>query len=78
MTSGEVVLHDRSGVDIDVVALEGDDLRRFRWDKVSMVFQGSMNSLSPVLSVRKQLHDVLTTHRPDMDKKARERAPRSC
>ena len=68
MTSGEVVLHDRDGGDIDVVSLTGDELRRFRWDKVSMVFQGSMNSLSPVLTVRKQLHDVLTTHRPGMSK----------
>jgi peptide/nickel transport system ATP-binding protein len=37
-----------------------------------MVFQGSMNSLSPVLTVRKQLHDVLTTHRPGMSKAERD------
>jgi peptide/nickel transport system ATP-binding protein len=72
MTGGEVVFHDASGADIDVVALDGEALRRFRWNKVSMVFQGSMNSLNPVMNVRKQLHDVFETHRPAMRRAERE------
>lgn len=72
MTGGDVVFHDASGADIDVVALDGEALRRFRWNKVSMVFQGSMNSLNPVMNVRKQLHDVFTTHRPAMKRAERE------
>ncbi|MBM7829866.1 peptide/nickel transport system ATP-binding protein [Agromyces cerinus] len=72
MTGGEVVFHDASGDDIDIVALDGEALRRFRWNKVSMVFQGSMNSLNPVMNVRKQLHDVFTTHRPGMKRAERE------
>ncbi|MFD6178569.1 MULTISPECIES: ABC transporter ATP-binding protein [unclassified Isoptericola] len=75
LRSGEVTFHDANGTDIDVVGLTGDSLRAFRWDKVSMVFQGAMNSLNPVISIRKQLGDVLTTHRPQMGKK--ERAERS-
>ncbi|MBD5785237.1 ABC transporter ATP-binding protein [Cellulosimicrobium terreum] len=75
MTSGEVTFHDRDGSDTDVVALQGDALRTYRWDKVSMVFQGAMNSLNPVISVRHQLGDVLTTHRPGMTR--RDRAARS-
>ncbi|MCA0253424.1 MAG: ABC transporter ATP-binding protein [Actinobacteria bacterium] len=73
MTSGEVTFHDRGANDIDVVGLEGEALRRYRWDKVSMVFQGSMNSLNPVMNVRRQLHDVFTTHRPGMPRAERER-----
>ena len=72
MTGGEVVFHDVSGRDIDVVGLDGEALRTYRWDKVSMVFQGSMNSLNPVMSVRRQLHDVFTTHRPGMRRAERE------
>ncbi|GII98511.1 peptide/nickel transport system ATP-binding protein [Sediminihabitans luteus] len=72
MTSGEIVFHDRSGEDVDVRALDGDGLRAFRWDKISMVFQGAMNSLNPVISIRAQLHDVLTTHRPGMSKDEKE------
>ncbi len=65
-TSGEIVFHDESGEDIDVAALESDDLRAFRWDKTSMVFQGAMNSLNPVITIKAQLFDVFTTHRPKM------------
>jgi peptide/nickel transport system ATP-binding protein len=72
MTAGEVVFHDRSGVDIDVVGLADEELRRFRWDKVSMVFQGAMNSLNPVINIRAQLFDVFTTHRPDMSKRQKQ------
>ena len=72
MTAGEVVFHDRSGADINVVALADEELRRFRWDKVSMVFQGAMNSLNPVINIRAQLFDVFTTHRPDMSKRQKQ------
>lgn len=73
MTAGDIVFHDRSGEDIDVVGLADEELRRFRWDKVSMVFQGAMNSLNPVINVRAQLFDVFTTHRPEMSKRDRQR-----
>ncbi|MFE5310036.1 ABC transporter ATP-binding protein [Isoptericola sp. NPDC056573] len=72
LRTGDVTFHDADGSDIDVVGLTGDSLRAFRWDKVSMVFQGAMNSLNPVISVRSQLHDVMTTHRPQMTKGERE------
>lgn len=69
MTGGEIVFHDRDGHDIDIVALDGDGLRAFRWDKISMVFQGAMNSLNPVIDVRSQIFDIFDTHRPGMSKK---------
>ncbi|WP_165989699.1 dipeptide/oligopeptide/nickel ABC transporter permease/ATP-binding protein [Streptomyces sp. YIM 98790] len=66
ISSGTVTFHDRDGGDIDLLALRGEALRTFRWSKLSMVFQGAMNSLNPVISIREQLEDVLLTHRPDM------------
>lgn len=66
--SGQVIFHDRSGEDIDIRALEGKALRDFRWEKCSMVFQGAMNSLSPVTRIGKQIGDVYKTHRPGMKK----------
>lgn len=72
--SGTVIFHDKSGEDIDVRALRGQSLRNYRWEKCSMVFQGAMNSLSPVTRIGKQLGDVYKTHRPSM--KAKERQER--
>ncbi|MFP8908167.1 dipeptide/oligopeptide/nickel ABC transporter permease/ATP-binding protein [Streptomyces atacamensis] len=71
VTSGSVVFHDRDGSDLDLLALGKEELRAFRWSKLSMVFQGAMNALNPVVSIRAQLEDVLTTHRPGMSAQAR-------
>ncbi|MCE6997971.1 dipeptide/oligopeptide/nickel ABC transporter permease/ATP-binding protein [Saccharothrix sp. S26] len=71
VTTGSVTFHDREGGDIDVLALTPGELRAFRWSKLSMVFQGAMNALNPVISIRAQLDDVLTTHRPEMTKAQR-------
>ncbi|MBH0131386.1 ABC transporter ATP-binding protein [Salinibacterium sp. NK8237] len=64
ITSGSVVFHDSSGEDIEINALDPEDMRRFRWDKISMVFQGAMNSLNPVATIGSQLEDVFEVHRP--------------
>ncbi|MGN7949373.1 ABC transporter ATP-binding protein [Microbacterium sp. 22215] len=71
ISSGRIVFHDRDGNDIDLIALEEEQLRAFRWTKLSMVFQGAMNALNPVTSIRAQLCDVLLTHRPEMSKRQR-------
>ncbi|NUT96294.1 MAG: ATP-binding cassette domain-containing protein, partial [Saccharothrix sp.] len=71
VTAGSVTFHDRDGTDVDVLALRPEELREFRWSKLSMVFQGAMNALNPVTTVQAQLDDVLTTHRPEMSKAQR-------
>jgi ABC-type dipeptide/oligopeptide/nickel transport system ATPase component/ABC-type dipeptide/oligopeptide/nickel transport system permease subunit len=71
VTAGSVVFHDRDGTDVDVLALPPRELRAFRWSKLSMVFQGAMNSLNPVTTVHSQLDDVLRTHRPAMTARQR-------
>jgi peptide/nickel transport system ATP-binding protein len=71
ISSGSITFHDRDGSDLDLMALNEDQLRAFRWTKLSMVFQGAMNALNPVTTVRAQLDDVLLTHRPEMSKKER-------
>jgi len=71
VTAGSVEFHSREGYALDVMRMDGEELRQFRWSKISMVFQGAMNSLNPVKKVRDQLDDVLTTHRPGMSKAQR-------
>lgn len=71
ISSGSITFHDRDGSDLDLLALEEDQLRAFRWTKLSMVFQGAMNALNPVTTVSAQLQDVLLTHRPEMSKRER-------
>lgn len=51
---------------VDLLALTPQQLRAFRWQELSIVFQGAMNSLNPVHTVHSQLTDVLKAHRPAM------------
>ncbi|WP_372593950.1 ABC transporter ATP-binding protein [Actinotalea sp.] len=74
ITSGSVVFHDSSGEDIEVDDLDADQMRRFRWDKISMVFQGAMNALNPVATIGSQLEDVFEVHRPSMSRAQRREA----
>ena len=71
IVSGRAIFHDKDGGDIVLSDLKGEPLRAFRWNKISMVFQGAMNSLNPVLNIQSQLEDIFTTHRPAMSKAER-------
>ncbi|MBD9698548.1 ABC transporter ATP-binding protein [Flavimobilis sp. GY10621] len=68
---GSVVWHDADGRDVDILGLSADAMMSFRWDKISMVFQGAMNALNPVATIGAQLADVFEVHRPQMSKAQR-------
>lgn len=74
ITGGSVVFHDNSGTDIDINELSDEEMRKFRWDRISMVFQGAMNALNPVAPIGKQIEDVFEIHRPTMSGEERRSA----
>lgn len=57
IVSGQVKLQGT-----DVIALSEPELRRVRWTQVSLVPQGAMNSLNPVMRVRDQIAECIVTH----------------
>jgi peptide/nickel transport system ATP-binding protein len=78
-TAGEVIYYPRERAEsalthmhnlpvvdggVDVLSLTQRQLRAFRWNELSVVFQSAMNALNPVLSVGSQIIDVLKTHWP--------------
>ena len=77
MTEGQVLFYGRDGAGpVDIMALEPEALRRFRWTVVSMVFQSAMNSLNPVTSLRRQFSDIFEAHVPGMDRDAQDHKSR--
>ena len=47
----------------DIARLSDTDFnKRIRWKKISMVFQGAMNSLDPVYTIGNQLKEILEQH----------------
>jgi peptide/nickel transport system ATP-binding protein len=57
---------------IDILKMNGKELRLFRWSELAMVFQSAMNALNPVATFEAQIMDTLRTHRPDMSKAQRQ------
>ena len=57
----------------DITHLSEEQLRKMRWREISTVFQGSMNSLNPVINIEKQFIDVIQTHTRESEIQARRR-----
>ena len=57
----------------DLLKLSDDEQRRMRWNKISMIFQGAMNALNPVIRVGDLLTEVLQTHEKVSNEEAKTR-----
>ncbi|MEH6452358.1 MAG: ABC transporter ATP-binding protein [Psychromonas sp.] len=58
ISEGKVLYEGR-----DVLTMSEKELRAFRWNDVSVVFQSAMNSLNPVITIGEQLTDVIVAHK---------------
>lgn len=47
---------------VDVLDLDDDELQSFRWERVSMVFQGAMNSFNPTMKIKDHFHETVQAH----------------
>src|SRR5215468_2796557 len=59
---GSVLYTRRDGTQIDVLALRKNALRQFLWAECSMVFQGALNSLNPVIRISDMIYDTADAH----------------
>ncbi len=57
--SGKINFNGESILDLS----EQEFDKRYRWKKIAMVFQGAMNSLDPVFTIKEQFVEVLKQHR---------------
>ncbi|HLU34223.1 MAG TPA: ABC transporter ATP-binding protein [Thermomicrobiales bacterium] len=69
ITGGEIIFEGR-----DVLQMNDRELRKFRWDGVSMVFQSAMNSLNPVATIGDQIIDGIQAHKKVSNTEGREMA----
>ena len=69
IVSGQILLNG-----IDLVPLSENQMRKFRWSGISMVFQAAMNSLDPVYRVGEQIIEAIDTHENVSIAEARERS----
>jgi len=57
-SSGKIIFDDKSILDLS----DSEFDENFRWKKISMIFQGAMNSLDPVFTIRQQFNEILKQH----------------
>ena len=76
ITAGSIQLSDPTlGRDIDIAKLkrDGTEMRALRGDRMSMIFQEPMNSLSPLYTIGNQVQEALDIHKRRSSREARER-----
>ena len=64
-TQGKITFDGDSILDLDQSVFDDE----FRWKKISMVFQGAMNSLDPVFTINEQFIEILNQHKFEGDSK---------
>jgi peptide/nickel transport system ATP-binding protein len=75
-TGGDGVIYTyRDGRHADILQFSAGEMRRYLWSECSMVFQGALNSLNPVIRVSDMVYDTAKAHGIGRDE-ARRRALR--
>ena len=65
-TDGSITYYPSDGDPVDVLDLGKGPLRNLRWEDISMVFQGAMNSFNPTMSFREHFVETLESHDYDV------------
>ena len=58
ISSGKILFNGESILDMSESKFDGS----IRWKEISMIFQGAMNSLDPVFTIKQQFDDLLKQH----------------
>ncbi|KZN23302.1 peptide ABC transporter ATP-binding protein [Haladaptatus sp. R4] len=68
-TSGEIIYHPEDGDPVDVLSLTESELESFRWEEISMVFQGAMSSFNPTMKIGEHFEETIKAHNADHDER---------
>ena len=69
IAGGQIILDG----DLDLTKISEEEMRQVRASQVSMIPQGAMNSLNPVMRIKDQIIDTMIDHELDMSKSAMEK-----
>ena len=63
ITEGSIKLDGK-----ELIGLSENELRKVRWDSISIVFQGAMNAWNPVIKIGEQIREAMREHSPENSK----------
>lgn len=77
IAEGEVIFNSKNAdgetQQYHIESMTEKEMRKFRWNKVSMVFQAAQSALNPVLTVRDQFFETLSEHGSTLSKEEKEK-----
>jgi peptide/nickel transport system ATP-binding protein len=62
--TGEALLNGK-----ELISLKQEELSKMRWEEMALVFQKSMNALSPVHKIGALMSDIYRIHKPEVSKR---------
>ena len=66
ISQGKMIFNDHDG-EVSILDLSLPEIRKFRWKKISMVFQSAMNVLNPVMRIEDQFIETFEAHNIEGD-----------
>ena len=66
IVGGQMLYTKPDGSTVDILDMDDEQLRDFRWEELSIVFQSEMHALNPILRIGEQIEDAIRAHRPEM------------
>ena len=71
ITSGEIIFHITEDTHQDLLQLTEKEMRKWRGNKIAMIFQEPMTSLNPVMKCGKQVMEAILLHQNISKKEAK-------
>ena len=72
IASGEINFYQKDGTKVDLTKISEEEMRKFRGNEISMIFQEPMTSLNPVFTCGDQVVEAIMLHQKVDKKKAEE------
>tara|TARA_B100001287_G_scaffold276619_1_gene288213 strand:+ start:5896 stop:7704 length:1809 start_codon:yes stop_codon:yes gene_type:complete len=72
ISSGEILFHNNSDSSIDLLKLTEEEMRKYRGNEISMIFQEPMTSLNPVFTCGNQVVEAIMLHQKIDKQEAKE------
>jgi len=73
IASGEMIYHAQGKAPVDLRTIADKDMREYRGNKISMIFQEPMTSLNPVFTCGAQVDEAIILHQQKSKKEAKQR-----
>lgn len=61
ISSGSIMYGEK-----DILKFNKNELQKYKWSSVAMVFQAAQNALNPVMTIKEQIIETVLAHEPNM------------